>query len=180
MSTLESASLGPARSGRRNDTIRIRTLTPEDLRSWIRLRRALWPAHTLQELTRDAEMLLESRSREGFRRASKLATVLLAKGDSGEVVGFAEVVLRPYADGCRSSPVGYLEGWYVKPRYRRSGVGRALVRAAEGWARSRGCTEMASDAKILNSTSRTAHRALGYREVARLVHFRRDLRKKGS
>jgi aminoglycoside 6'-N-acetyltransferase I len=130
----------------------------------------------MEELTRDADELLRSGRRGVFRRASMPATVLLAELLSGRVVGFAEVDLRPFADGCRSSPVGYLEGWYVVPEYRRKGVGRALVRRAESWVQDRGCTEMGSDTELENAISQEAHRALGYREVNRLVHLRRTLR----
>jgi GNAT superfamily N-acetyltransferase len=36
-------------------------------------------------------------------------------------------------------PVGYIEGWYVAPKYRRRKVGTKLVAAAEEWARDQGC-----------------------------------------
>src|ERR1700729_3639512 len=65
-------------------------------------------------------------------------------------LGFVEAHLRDYAESATSSPVGYLEGWYVISGYRKKGVGAALVEAAEGWARSRGCIEMASDAALEN------------------------------
>jgi aminoglycoside 6'-N-acetyltransferase I len=58
---------------------------------------------------------------------------------------------------------------------RRQGVGRALIQAAEDWARSRGYTEMASDALIDNEVSHASHHALGYKEVERLVMFRKSL-----
>jgi aminoglycoside 6'-N-acetyltransferase I len=64
------------------------------------------------------------------------------------VVGFAEVSLRVRAEGCGSSPVGYLEGWYVTPSARRGGIGCELMAALEERARSRGCTEMASDTEL--------------------------------
>lgn len=94
---------------------------------------------------------------------------------AGELVGFAEVSLRPYAEGCRTRPVGYLEGWYVAPGWRRRGIGRALAEAAEAWARAKGCREMASDAELGNSLGQEAHRRLGYEEVARLVGYRKPL-----
>jgi aminoglycoside 6'-N-acetyltransferase I len=71
--------------------------------------------------------------------------------------------------------VGYIEGWYVDEYVRRCGVGRALVEAAEAWARSRGCRQMASDAELGNDVSHQAHRAVGYQETARLVLFEKDL-----
>ncbi|MDQ6767610.1 MAG: GNAT family N-acetyltransferase [Candidatus Eremiobacteraeota bacterium] len=92
----------------------------------------------------------------------------------GQAQGFLEVGLRDYADGCDSSPVGYIEGWYVEPAIRRSGVGRQLVEAAESWARSKGCSEMASDALIENVDSQLAHARLGYAEVERQVCFRKS------
>ena len=83
--------------------------------------------------------------------------------------------LREYAEGCNSSPVGFVEGWYVDPEARRSGVGRRLVEAAEDWAREAGCTEMASDSLIDNDEGHRAHEAIGFTEVERLVCFRKSL-----
>ena len=58
---------------------------------------------------------------------------------------------------------------------RRSGVGRALVAAAEVWASAHGFREMASDALLDNDASHRAHRAIGFSEVERHVVFRREL-----
>jgi aminoglycoside 6'-N-acetyltransferase I len=74
-----------------------------------------------------------------------------------------------------SSPVGYLEGIFVVPEHRRSGVGEALVRAAEAWARERGCTEMASDRQLDNEPSGVFHEAVGYEEAERIVCYRKSL-----
>jgi aminoglycoside 6'-N-acetyltransferase I len=157
---------------------RIRVLTPSDLSAWVELRRQLWPHHKFEDLAKDAADLLLTADDGRFRRASMPATVLLAEMSAGRIVGFAEVDLRPYADGCQSSPVGYLEGWYVVPEHRGKNVGRALVLGAEDWARNQGCTEMASDTGLENTDSQKAHHALGYEEVDRMVHFRRPLMKR--
>jgi len=50
-------------------------------------------------------------------------------------------------------------GWYVEPEHQPRGVGRALIDAAEDWARSQDCTEIASDTWIDNEPSR-AHTRL--------------------
>jgi aminoglycoside 6'-N-acetyltransferase I len=99
---------------------------------------------------------------------------LVAEADGG-IVGFLEGRLRSHADGCATSPVGYLEGWYVAPGRRRRGVGRALCAAFEAWARSRGCRELASDTWPENTGSVAAHRRLGFEEVDRVVLFRKSL-----
>jgi aminoglycoside 6'-N-acetyltransferase I len=71
--------------------------------------------------------------------------------------------------------VAYLEGWYVDPDVRRQGVGAALVRAAEAWAREHGYREFASDALLENVESQRAHVALGFAEVERVVLYRKVL-----
>jgi aminoglycoside 6'-N-acetyltransferase I len=58
---------------------------------------------------------------------------------------------------------------------RRNGVGGRLVAEAEKWARSKGCKEMASDTTPRYADSPAAHKALGYEEVQRKIHFRKDL-----
>ena len=103
------------------------------------------------------------------------ATVFLAERANGSVCGFIEVGARSVADGCDSSPVGYIEGWYVDADMRLTGVGRALVAAAEDWARAAGYSEMGSDALLDNTVSHDAHKRLGYAEVDRQVTFRKSL-----
>lgn len=98
-----------------------------------------------------------------------------ARAISGGLCGFAEVATRPYVDGCRTSPVAFLEGWYVDPDRRGSGVGRALVDAVEAWARARGLEELGSDALLSNEPSHRAHQRLGFIEVERAVRYRKPL-----
>jgi aminoglycoside 6'-N-acetyltransferase I len=128
-----------------------------------------------------AEALLPDESPENYEvelRALQLrgdAAVFVAERPEGSVCGYVEVGSRKYADGCNTSPVGYIEAWYVDPDMRRSGYGRALLEAAESWARSRGYSEIASDALLDNTVSYTAHIRSGYSEVERVVQFRKSL-----
>jgi aminoglycoside 6'-N-acetyltransferase I len=132
------------------------------------MRAALWPAEPEGDLVREAEAWLGG--------AGGLQAVFLCEAASGRPLGMIELSLRSYAEGCRSMPVPHVEGWYVVPEARRRGVGRALIAAAERWARDQGHTELASDAVLDNHGSERAHLALGFEEVERAIHFRKDLR----
>ena len=59
--------------------------------------------------------------------------------------------------------------------FQRRAVGRALMAAAEEWARSQGAREIASDTWCDNEPSQQAHAALGFEVVDRCVHFRKSL-----
>ncbi len=149
--------------------VTVRPAQSDDSSAWLQLRQALWTDGS------EAEHLKEiNRFFAGEPRGDLLAA-LLAEDEDGRIVGLVELSLRPYAEGCRSSPVAYLEGWIVLPEARRQGVGRALVSAAETWARSQGCTEFASDAEPENDVSSAAHRALGFVEVSMVRCFRKEL-----
>ena len=93
----------------------------------------------------------------------------------GEPVGFMELSLRNIVDGCVGSPVGYLEGIYVEPQYRRKGHSRTMVDFAAEWFRQHGCSEMASDALLENRGSQGFHKHLGFEETYRIVEYRRPL-----
>ena len=89
--------------------------------------------------------------------------------DSGETIGgFVSLSLRPWAEGCTGRPVPYVEGWYVADGWRRQGVGRALMQAAEQWASEAGFSELGSDARLDNEVSLRAHRRLGFIRTERL------------
>jgi aminoglycoside 6'-N-acetyltransferase I len=145
----------------------VRHVTPGDAADWLAFRCSLWPEGAEAEHATEIAAFLEG-------RLTMPLAVLVADGGTG-VIGFAELSIRAYAEGCRTDRVGYLEGWFVVPEARRHGVGRALVAAAEAWVREQGCTEFASDAVLDNDVSAAAHRALGFSEVVRIRCFRKDL-----
>ncbi len=149
----------------------IRPATPSDLDRLAQLCHALWPEGPVAEHAHELVPKLTGQS-----PSSLPLTLLVAESPGRQVIGFAEVGLRSHADGCDDAhPVGYLEGWYVEPAFRRQGIGRALLAAAEDWARSHGCREMASDALIDNRISQQAHETLGFQVVDRCVHYRKPL-----
>jgi aminoglycoside 6'-N-acetyltransferase I len=145
-------------------------LRTTDEAEWLRLRFALWPDYTLPDMV--AEMA-------ALRSDLQWQPVLVAECPDGGLCGLVEVAIHTSAPGCRTGQVGYLEAWYVDPEWRGQGIGRRLVEAGEAWARAQGCREMASDTTLDYPISPTAHAALGYTTVERLVNgdylFRKDL-----
>ena len=146
--------------------MKIRPVKPEEFENWLSMRLALWPDTSTEQHRKEMKMVLAKSERHA---------VFVCEDKHNDLVGFAEVSLREWAEGCLSSPIGYLEGWYVAKSNRGQGIGRALLSASEDWARSRGCTEMASDTDFGNEESETAHKKLGFEIVGRVVAFRKDL-----
>jgi aminoglycoside 6'-N-acetyltransferase I len=103
-------------------------------------------------------------------------SVLVWERDGGGLGGFISFSLRPWAEGCDSTPVPYIEGWWVAPDLRRAGVGRALVAAVEQWCLQHGHHELGSDVELDNEVSLRAHAALGFEPTLRLQFFRKRLR----
>jgi aminoglycoside 6'-N-acetyltransferase I len=152
-------------------TMIIRPARTSDADAWLTMRRALWPDAGAEELGAEAAAFFA-----GEAKAHLPQCVFVAEQD-GALVGMLELSLRPYADGCDSSPVPFIEGWYVSPEARRAGIGSALVRAAEEWAIAQGYSEMASDALLDNDVSHWAHASLGFEEVERAIRFRKSLKR---
>ena len=142
-------------------TIIIRDLTASDRHRWLDLRKQLWPDS-------DEAEALAWESRED-------AATLLAESTADGVIAFAEVSVRPYADGCDTNPVAFLEGWYVQSVHRRKEVGRRLVQAALSWAKKRGLRELASDSLLGDSAAHRAHIGVGFQEVERSIKYRMSL-----
>ena len=89
--------------------MQIRPVETRDRAAWLRMRLELW----------SDEAGLEAGIDDYFAKLTanpKLQTItLVAEAEDARLVGFAEVDTRAYAEGCESSPVAFLEGWYVAP-----------------------------------------------------------------
>jgi aminoglycoside 6'-N-acetyltransferase I len=146
--------------------VNIRRAKLEDKPEWLRMRLLLWPDNLAEALSAGMEEMLAHPDEE---------PVFIAVRADNTPCGFLEGGTRKYGEGCETSPIGYIEGWYVDGDQRRMGVGGALVSAMEDWAREHGLTEMGSDTWLENEISITAHQKLGYIEMERLVHFAKKL-----
>ena len=131
----------------------------------------LWPDSTASEHRLEIEELIQTKTCGGMP-----FTTFVSFDNNGTLTGFLQVNLRSHADGCNPArPVGYVEGWFVMEEHRRRGIGTAMMRAAEDWARSLGCKEMASDTWIDERNSLEAHQAPGFEVVDRCIHFRKSI-----
>lgn len=144
--------------------ITIRRVTQQDKAEWLRMRKGVWPEAPDEYLDYDMDDVLSSDKDAVF-----FALI------EGTPTGMIEVRLRESAEGCFSSPVGYIEAWFVDESLRGKGVSGMLTDAAENWARGKGCADMASDTWLNNEASIRAHAKMGYSEVERLVHFVKQL-----
>jgi aminoglycoside 6'-N-acetyltransferase I len=149
----------------------IRPATKADAEAWLTMRAALWPDANVDELRLEVGRYFVAHGEP------LLPHRVFVADDHGKIVGMLELSLRPYVDGCDSSPVPFIEAWFVVPDVRRAGIGGALVKAAEQWAVENGYTEMASDALLENTISERAHVALGFKEVERAIRFRKALKR---
>ena len=144
----------------------VRPLREDDFAGWFRLRKLLWDESSDAEHREEMTDIIEH---------SETQLVLIAETSDNRLVGFLEASIRPFVEDCLTDHVGYLEGWFVEPSFRRRGIGRVLVEQAEAWARRKGCEEMASDSEVGNQLSLDAHIKIGYEVTSRLVHLRKDL-----
>jgi aminoglycoside 6'-N-acetyltransferase I len=145
-----------------------RSVTAADAESWLSMRCALWPEGSRLEHREEIARFLAGHAREP-------QAVFVAEDEQARIVGFAELSIRPYAEGYATDRVAFVEGWYVVPTFRRRGVGRALISAAEQWGRALGCAELASDTQADNDLSTIAHRECGFAEVGLVRCFRKEI-----
>jgi len=146
--------------------MKVRELDPErDMAEWLRLRHGLFDDSTEAEHQQEMAEIL----------AEVVGCVLVVERPSARLAGYVHIGSRKYAEGRTTSPVAYLEEWFVDADVRRQGVGKALIAAAEEWARQNGFHELASDTTIDNEISLASHLALGFTEVERQINFIKKL-----
>ncbi len=145
--------------------MRVYQATMANLISITELALLLWPDHTQAELADEFRKILA---------AGKTAVFLASESDCE--IGFAQCSIRyDYVEGTDHSPVGYLEGLFVREAYRRQGIARELIRACEKWACTQGCTQLASDCELGNTDSLAFHLQAGFTEANRVICFVKDI-----
>ena len=137
----------------------------EDLKILANLAVLMWDSHSVSELMAEFSEIISNGKSQFF-----------LKYENDIPIGFAQCQLRyDYVEGTKTSPVGYLEGIYIKDGYRRKGYAKELLTECESRARSNGCREFASDCEIDNTASLHFHKAMNFTEANRIICFMKTL-----
>lgn len=137
----------------------------EDLETLAKLAVMMWQNHSIKELINEFSEIMTNGKSQFF-----------LKYENGLPIGFAQCQLRyDYVEGTRSSPVGYLEGIFVKEGYRNKGYAKELLAECEAWAKENGCHEFASDCEIDNINSFQFHKAMNFTEANAIICFTKEL-----
>lgn len=136
-----------------------------DLEALAKLAILMWQNHSITELINEFSEIIENGK-----------SVFFLKYEYDVPVGFAQCQLRnDYVEGTKTSPVGYLEGIFVKEQCRHNGYAKELLVECEAWAKENGCSEFASDCEIHNVDSFHFHQAMNFIEANRIICFTKAL-----
>lgn len=137
-----------------------------DINHLVNLARALWLDSSIDELSKLFSEVIDCKDR-----------IIYLALEECQITGFAYFSLRrDYVEGTSTSPIGYLEGIYIKPNYRNKGFGKQLIEKGLIWAKLKRCKEFASDCEIDNELSILFHKKIGFREANKIVCFVKDIK----
>lgn len=161
MTILPRSRADAARAGASG--VRIRQATPRDLAAVVALRLALLREHPDHPVYGRLRRDVADRARELF--ASQLRSpneVIFLAEQAGEAIGVLRCVESVGSPLMEPAHYAYVSSVYVRPAVRRRGVLRALLGAAEQWARARGLRQMRLHNVAGSANAEAAWSALGF------------------
>jgi len=114
----------------------IRGVCAEDAEVWRELRTAHWPDGAGDHAREIAAFFVGT--------LAEPQAVFLAEAQ-GEGAAVMELSIRTDLPSLEGVKAGYVEGFYIVPKFRGQGLARQMLRTAQAWAREQGCSKFASD-----------------------------------
>ena len=141
-----------------------------------RIRTAL-PADAAAAAVLFTELGYPSSTEDMRRRLPRLIAdgtqcVLVAEDGCGAVVGCMHI---GFEDTLVSDSAAQIMGMVVAATHRRRGIGRALVRAGEAWARAQGGTSVRVRTNAIRQEAPAFYAGLGYLHTKTQLAFRKKL-----
>lgn len=157
--------------------VRVRAATVRDLDAVVELRVALLrehPGHPIYGRLRP-DVVERARGLFGAQLRSTMEVIFLAEHE-GAAIGVLRCVESVGSPLLEPARYAYVSSTYVRPEFRRRGVLRALLRAADRWARARGLDQMRLHNVAGSADAEGAWSALGFAvvEQVRVRHLTRD------
>ena len=101
-----------------------------------------------------------------FARNAELDGAVFVAEEEGDVVGFICVWARvPPEDPSEEHPAAHVSDLVVLPRFRRRGIGRALLARGEAYARERGAERLRIGVLARNQDARRLYLDSGFRDI---------------
>jgi ribosomal protein S18 acetylase RimI-like enzyme len=97
------------------------------------------------------------------------AGLFVAEGDGGELIGYVS----SWSDA--EAGIGHIPNLVVRDEHRGKGIGRELLLHVLAHFRGRGLTHARIETLVQNKVGRGLYESLGFREVARQIHFAMEL-----
>ena len=144
--------------------VRVREATPRDLDAVVALRLALLrehPEHPIYGRLQDGRRARARGELFAAQLRSPIEVIFLAERD-GAAVGVLRCVESVGSPLLEPARYAYVSSVYVRPEARRQGVLRALLAAAERWARARGLKQMRLHNVAGSADAEGAWSALGF------------------
>jgi GNAT superfamily N-acetyltransferase len=150
-------------AGAAGSRVRVREATLRDLDAVVALRLALLREHPDHPIYGRLRSDVDARARGLFasQLRSTIEAIFLAELQ-GEVVGVLRCVESTGSPLLDPERYAYVSSTYVRPDSRRRGVLRALLRAADRWARARGLDQMRLHNVAGSAAAEGAWSALGF------------------
>ena len=155
-----------------SDAYPIRTFRPADLP---RLQEITGQTFGPVSIDRNLEQVLGAFGRQDWRgrKAAAIAEdcaaqpdgVFVAEDADGRVVGYVTTRLNA------ESGIGWIPNLAVDPAHQGKGLGRALLEHALAFFRQRGMTVAKIETLAQNPVGQALYPSLGFREVARQIHY---------
>jgi GNAT superfamily N-acetyltransferase len=98
--------------------------------------------------------------------------VFMAESPDGRAVGWVQVCVRTILVSDRHAEV---EGLVVDREWRSRGVGHALMKSAEEWARKAGCKAVSLRSNVVREGARPFYEDIGYEVIKTQWAFRKRL-----
>ena len=140
----------------------VRPMTPRDAEAVARLSGQLGYPSSADDVERRFRALAGN---------PDLALLVAEDGDGG-VIGWIHVGGRRFLT---SDAFAQIDGLVVEASARRRGAGRALVRAAEEWARGRGYAVLRVQSNVQRTEARPFYESMGYEVIKSQWVFRKTL-----
>jgi ribosomal protein S18 acetylase RimI-like enzyme len=97
--------------------------------------------------------------------AANPAGILVFETDGGRVVGYISCRVNPH------TRIGQIPNFAVHPDHQARGIGRALAHAALAYLRNEGMTHVRIETLEQNRPCMAFYPKLGFREIARQIHY---------